>query len=1167
MDKRILNSVKLIICGLLIFVTVNAEAQNLRFSLRDAPLRSVLKVISEQSKFNFVYSDALKIVDSIITIKANNDKPEELFKRIFPPLGILYKIENNQVLLSTREIAYVTGQEQAAKTQSPQKDTLNFKLTGVVKDDKGETLPGITLFIKTKNRAVSTDMNGRYQIDVALGDEINFSSIGFVSKTIKVTSKSSLDVVMASETTLLDEVVVVGYGTTKKSSLVGSVNTISSSRIEDRPITSVGAMLYGTAPGVMATSSGGTPGDDPNIRIRGFGTINSSSAPVIVVDGSIFDISLRTINPSDIESITILKDAASTAIYGSRGANGVVMITTKTGKKDRLSLSVNVSSGVSSRFIENYSVVSPQEYYQLMFEARRNRLVYGMNMDIPTANILAGRGGYYNGTLYTGVFNDLLYNPFKGIDNNEIIDTDAGIVNPAATELKWGDDLDWFKPMTRLGKRNEVSISLSGGTDKSDYYSSVGYLDDNAWMERSFTRRYSIRANVNYKPVKWIKIGTNIAGSIVDSYNQDWSGASSTNPVYTARMVGQIYPVYLHDLLTGEYLTDSDGNRLYDTGGQVIDGIVYPIRPFIGGNRNLVAELFADNAQYRRSSLQTRTYMDLYLLDGLKLTLSANIDNSVYMGEAYRSNNIGAYAGSGIASRTNRNNISTNYQQLLTYNKSFGLHSIEALVGHENYETLTKYNTLSKQGQIVDGNTELVNFTEILDATSYYYGSKVEGFLSRANYSYDNGRYVLEGSFRRDGSSKFYRDVRWGNFWSVGGSWNVVREKFMSSVNWIDVFKLRASYGINGNLEGISNYSWQDLYFLDNNNQNEPGYLQDTSAGNRALTWEKQIQASVGLDFVFFGNTIRGALELFNKVNDDLLFNVVLPASTGITSQHQNIGTMQNRGVELELAGDILKSENYVWTLGVNAAILKNEITRMPDDNPEIIKGTKKLMVGRSIYDFWLRDYYGVDPIDGAALFVFDENLDWDASTCRTMADGTYVTSSPNNARYIYSGSAIPSLYGSFYTSLKYRNFYADVQFGYQIGGKTYDALLAQMSSSGNYGYALSSEMLNRWQREGDITNVPRMDDSKTSVYTTASTRFLTDASHLVLKAATLSYKLPQITNERIGVKNLAITLSGENILLFSARKGMNPMESFDGETSSQYTPSRVVTLGIKFNL
>lgn len=1166
MDKRILKPIKLLASILLLCITVNAAAQNLRFSYNQTPLRTVLKLISEQSKFKFVYSDALKIVDSLVTITANNDKPEELFKRLFTPLNILYKIENNQVLLSTKDIAYVSSSEDR-KEIIVQNTTTTFRLKGVVKDEKGETLPGITVFNKTTEKAISTNLMGEYEIDASLGDDIAFSSIGLASQTIKITSKSNLDVIMLTEMTILDELVVVGYGTTKKSTLVGSVNTINSSRIEDRPITSVGAMLYGTAPGVLATSSSGTPGDDPSIRIRGFGTINSSSSPVIVVDGSIFDISLRTINPADIESITILKDAASTAIYGSRGANGVIMITTKVGKKDKLTLSVNASSGISTRFIDNYEVVSPQEYYQLMFEARRNRLVHGMNIDIPTSNILAGRGGYYNGTLYTGVYNDLLYNPFKGIDNNEIIDTDTGQVNPAATELKWGNDLDWFKPMTRLGKRNEVSVSMSGGTEKSDYYSSVGYLDDNAWMEKSFTRRYSIRANVNYRPIKWIKIGTNVAGSIVDSYNQSWSGANSTNPVYTARMVGQIYPVHLHDLLTGNYITDSDGNKIYDTGGQVFDGITYPIRPFIGGNRNLVAELFADNADYRRSSIQSRTFLDLYLLDGLKITVSANINNSVYMGESYRSNEIGAYAGSGRASRTNRNNQSTNYQQLITYSKNFGLHSIEALVGHENDETLTKYNTLSKQGQIVDGNRELVNFTEILDATSYYYGSKVEGYLSRANYSYNNGKYVLEGSFRRDGSSKFYRDVRWGNFWSVGASWNIVREKFMSSITWIDVLKLRASYGINGNLEGISNYSWQDIYYLDNNNQNEPGYLQDVSAGNRALTWEKQIQASVGLDFVLFKNNLRGSLEFFNKVNDDLLFNVVLPASTGITSQHQNIGTMYNKGIELELLGDIIKSTDYVWTVGINAAILKNQITKMPEDNPEIMRGTKKMMVGRSIYDFWLRDYYGVDPFDGAALFVFDENFDWDAATCRTMEDGSYVTTNPSYSSYVFAGSAIPSLYGSFYTSFRYKNFYADVQFGYQLGGKTYDALLAQMSSSGNYGYAISAEMLNRWQKEGDITNTPRMDDSKTSVYTTSSTRFLTDASYLVLKAATLSYKFPKLTSEKIGVKNLALTISGENLFLFSARKGMNPMESFDGETSSQYTPSRVVTLGLKFNL
>ncbi len=1163
-NKKLLLSKSVLVFICLLF-SVQMRGQNLNFTFKNTPLKGVLKEISNQSNYNFAYSNALKIVDSLVSIEAKNENPLDLFKRIFPPLGILYKVDRSQVLLSTPEIAYPA--DRFSLHTIKREEQSSFTLTGRVIEANGEPLTGVSLYNKSKNSASGTDFNGNFKISASIGDIIELSFIGFASQSFEVVSNAETNFTMQPEISLLDEIVVVGYGTTKKSSLVGSVNTINSSKIEDRPITSVASALYGAAPGVMATSSSGIPGDAPNIRIRGFGTINSSSSPLIVVDGAVFDLSLRSINPNDIETLTILKDAASTAIYGSRGANGIIMITTKKGNKEKMRLSVNSSVGISSRFIDPHEGVSPQDYYQLMFEAKRNALVYGSNIDIADANILAGRGGLYNGILYSGIYNELMYNPFKGIDNNEIIDTATGTLNSAATKLKWGDDLDWYKPMMRLGRRSDASISMSGGTDKSDYYTSLGYLDDNAWMKRSFTRRYAIRGNVNYQPLKWLKLGVNLSGSVVDSYNQDWSGASSTNPIYTARMMGQIYPVYLHDLITGAYLTDSDGNKIFDTGGQTIDGITYPIRPFIAGNRNLVAELLADDMQYRRGTLQSKLYFEISFLKDFKLTVNANLDNSMYMGYSYRSNKVGAYAGSGRASRTNRTNLANTFQQLISYSKTIGKHEIDALVGHESYETETRYNTMNKSGQIVDGNIELVNFTDILSATSYTVGSKVEGFLSRVNYSYDKGRYVIEASFRRDGSSKFFRDVRWGNFYSLGVGWNMERENFLKDVAWINLLKIRGSSGVNGNLEGIGNYSWQDLYILNNNNQSEPGYLQDVSAGNRALTWEKQIQTSAGVDFAFFRNSLRGAVEFFTKTNDDLLFRVILPASTGITSQYQNIGTMKNRGLEIDLAYDFLKSNNYLWTVGINASTLKNRITKMPDDNPELISGTKKLMVGRSLYDFWLRDYYGVDPRDGSALFLFDEELDWDSATCRIMEDGTIVTTSHNNAKYNYKGTSIPSLYGNFYTSFHFGNFSGIVQFGYQLGGETYDSLLAQMSSSGNYGYSLSNEMSRRWQKEGDITDVPRMDDSKISVYNVSSSRFLTNASYLCLNMASISYQLPNKVAKNIGVNSCSFTLSGENLLLFAARKGLNPMESFDGVTSSQYTPSRVVTLGLKLNL
>ncbi|MCL2132881.1 MAG: TonB-dependent receptor, partial [Bacteroidales bacterium] len=739
----------------------------------------------------------------------------------------------------------------------------------------------------------------------------------------------------------------------------------------------------------------------------------------------------------------------------------------------------------------------------------------------------------------------------------------------------WGDDLDWAAPMSRVGKRTDLSVSAGGGNAKSDYFVSFNYLNDDAWMRRSFTDRMTVRANINFSPIKWLRMGTNILGSLVHSYNQSWSGDGTTNPFYTARIIGSIYPVHLHDQLTGEYILDANGNKIWDTGGQEIDGVSYPRRPAASGNRNIVAEIMLDDMQYKRLSLQTRTYAEIMFLNDFKFTVSANIVYSPYSGYSYSSNKIGANAAAanpeerGASSRSERTNSYETYQQLLSYNKVLAdKHEINAVIGHENFETFTKQVTANRTGQIMDGNIELSNFINISSLpNSTTDEHRTEGYFARANYSYDKGRFNVEGSFRRDGTSKFHRDIRWGTFGSIGAGWTVTREDFMQQLNWINNLKLRASYGSNGNLEGISNYAWQDVYFLNHNNQNEPGYYMDPEAANQFLTWEKLVQFSVAVDYALFNSRIKGSVEFFNKVNEDLVFRVIMPSSTGMTSQMQNIGSLYNRGVEIDISGDIIRNSTLTWNVGFTAATLRNRITRMPDNNPELLSGNKKLMLGHSIYDFWLRDWYGVDPRDGAPVYTYNPETSWSEGTCRVMADGTEVTTDISKALYNYVGSSIPDLYGTLRTFLYYKGFSLNVNFSYQIGGKTYDTVHQTLTQAGRYGYAIHKDLVNRWQKPGDITDVPRMDNTNYSVYTTTSTRYLTNASYLFLHSANLSYALPSNLTEKLKLSSLVVNLSGENLLLFSERKGLNPIESFGGTTSYQYSPSRVITLGLTLTL
>ncbi len=489
----------LAIIALLVCFPVWLQAQKLNFDFKDTQVATVLKKISEQTKYKFVYSDALESVNTVTTAKAVDEEPLAFFKRFFPPLNIIYKVDKTQVLLSSKEIA--GNQRNSAPQQS-------WLLEGVVKDQNNQPVVGATVFTPRKDVAM-TDIDGKFSINVYSGDLLTVSCIGYRDAEIKISTQAKVNITMLETTEQLDELVVVAYGTVKKSSLVGSVNMINDKSIESRPVTSVASVLTGSTPGLISTSSTGTPGDDPNMRIRGFGTINSSSAPIYVVDGAIFDVSLRGINPADIESISVLKDAAATAIYGSRGANGVIMITTKKGSKGKESFSVSLSQGLSTRFIQEYEQVSMQDYYQLMYEALRNSYYYNnsVNMDYATATQLAAVGGSYKGNPYSGIYEMLgKFNPFYGIDNNEIIDPKTGKVNPAATRLKWSEkDTDWFDPMSRVGSRTDLSVSASGGTDKSDYYASLNYLDDNSWMKKSFTRRFSARANLNFRPLKWLR--------------------------------------------------------------------------------------------------------------------------------------------------------------------------------------------------------------------------------------------------------------------------------------------------------------------------------------------------------------------------------------------------------------------------------------------------------------------------------------------------------------------------------------------------------------------------------------------------------------------------------------------------------------------------------------
>ena len=1014
-------------------------------------------------------------------------------------------------------------------------------VSGTVSDTSG-SLPGVSIIIKGSSKGTQTDFDGKYQIMAKKGDVIVFSYVGMKSVSITVSDTNTINVSMQEDANLLEEVLVVAYGTAKKSDYTGAATQINSESISNRALANVTGALEGASAGVTVTASSGQPGSGQDIRIRGFGSVGASSSPLYVVDGMIYYGDISAISSNDIESLTVLKDASSTSLYGNKAANGVVMITTKKGKNNEGKFSLNVSSSVVDRSIKEYDRLNADQYYPIMWEALRNTIaIPGISDD---AAVTAA-----NQTASNTIYNQLLNNPYN-VANDQIVGVD-GKLNPNA-QLLYPTDLDWSDAITRLGSRQNYDLSYQGGTEKSDFYASLGYLNEEGYIKNSDYERISGRLNLNYQANKWLKTGLNIAATTSKGNQSQATSAQSSsfvNPIRFTRGIGPIYNIYQHDA-SGAYILDEDGQKIYDLEATRPSGA--------SGGRHIVAEIDWNKDLDEITSLSGKTFFDIKLTEGLVFTTNISFDQRNLYNTIFWNKTVGDGAPGGLASRTYNRRTSVGFNQLLNYSKSFDKHNISALVAHESLDLRINVLDGTKRGIIADGNTELINFVTTSELVSYEDNLNDESYFARLNYDFDS-KYFLSASYRTDGTSKFSEDNRWGNFWSLGGAWRLDKESFISSQNWIDMLKLRASYGELGNNSGISYYAYQGLYNLDYNNQSESGYILGTLEASN-LQWETSASYDVALEFGLF-NKINGTIEYFKRESANLLFDVPLPLSSGSESIPQNIGTMYNKGFEVSLDFDIIKNDNFKWNTSINATTLQNEFTKLPQE--EIITGSKKYMVGKSIYDYWLRNWYGVDPADGAALYVANEDAVTANGSDIRVIDGQTLTTNQANAEYHYAGSAIPDLTGAILNTLSYKNFNLGFLFTYQIGGETLDYNYQAIMSAGTYGTALSTDILNRWQKPGDITNIPRMDASQTTNFNAVSDRWLIDSSYFNLKQISLSYGLPTDVLNQLGISTAQLFVSSENVFSINARKGMNIQEEFNGTTSNVYTPSRIISLGL----
>ena len=1074
-------------------------------------------------------------------------------------------------------------------------------------DEDGQPLPGVSVFIQGTQVGSVTDIDGNYVITNVPSSArvLVFSFIGMETQELPVAAV--VNAVLSSDSEALQEAVVtIAYGAAKRSTLTGAISSVSSEKIANRPVSTVTSALEGTVTGVQVNSTFGNPGSDPSIMIRGNGTINGSSAPLYVIDGVPYGGNLSDLNPADIESMTVLKDAASAALYGNRASNGVILITTKKGSQGRMNVTFSATAGTYNRGIPEYDLADAREFMDIQWLALKNDRQYYYGDDAAAA------AAYANENL---ISERLKLNIFDKPANELFKD---GKLVPNANILKgYQDDLDWFEQTINPGNRMEYNLSASGATDKSDYYFSVGYLDEQGYLNTSGFDRLSGRASVNVKPTTYMKLGLNLNATHQSYLNTSTSSNAYVNPFMYCRNIAPIYPVHLHDVNTGEYILDADGNKQYDPGYYFgADGIQIDTRnQYV--DRHVIWENELNKDVSTRNTMNAIATAEFYFLKDFTLTFNGNINLRSDIEQSYDSAVIGDGKGNnGRGKREEYNYKNYTFQQQLRWTHQFGDHSLNALVGHENYSNHYDYLYGYKTSEVFPNINNLNNFTSITDLFNYANNYRTESYLSRVRYNYQD-KYNFEASFRRDGSSRFHKDARWGNFWSIGANWMISKEAFMQSVGWVNSLKLRADFGEVGNDSGSGLYGYQALY-TSNQNANKGAYYL-SQLPNLDLKWETGQSWGVGIESRLF-NKLTLNIDYFDRRNKDLLFGVILPISAGPTSTSstnpsvtQNIGTMSNRGIEIETNIDIVRNRNWKVNFFANATFLKSKILSLPEQNRKegIIDGTKRYVEGGDRYAYWLYQFAGVDQMTGLSVYELDDERFY--VTDNGAADGEiiygtaedeegnahslmepknytvingvpYVWNAGSYGKKNWSGTATPKVNGSFGFDVSFKGLTLSSLFTYALGAKVYDGIYAaKMGASANPS-SVHEDNLKGW------TGVPagmtetspdRIDPNGIPmIYTFStyggssgptisndagtSTRWLTSGNYLVVKNIALTYELPKRWLTPLQIQGLSLTAACENLFTKAARKGLNPQYSFGGVTSTNtFVTARVFTAGI----
>lgn len=1037
-----------------------------------------------------------------------------------------------------------------------------------------EPLIGATVKAGT-GYAVTTDADGQFVIKLPESiKNLEVSYVGYKTQTVPVKS-GKLTIYLSTANELLDEVIAVAYGSQKKSSFTGSAAVVGAAEIENAQVSNPLNALKGKVAGVQMSNASGAPGaDSPEILIRGISSISAGVDPLIIVDGTPFAGSMNTLNSADIESMTILKDAASNALYGARGANGVILITTKRAKNGEARVTVDVKLGSNSRAQRDYDYIkNPAMYYETYYKALYNYSRYQGNSH-ENANAWANRN------MISGSGYGLQYNVYN-VPNGQALIGLNGKLNPNATlgnvvSYNGQDYLltpdNWTDAAYHNSLRQEYNFSVAKGSDNGNFYLSAGYLDNAGITPASGFSRFTGRLSADTQAKPWLKVAGNLSYTHYDrdQYGrEEGASGSSGNPFAFVSNVAPIYPLYVRDG-QGNIMKDDHGNTIYDYGTPnewyTNAGLA---RPVLGGNANGIGSSYYDKATLSGNAVSASGSVEVRFLNDFRITSNNSVDYLATRSTSFTNPYFGQnHDENGMLSKTSSESINYTFQQLINWSHKFGNHNVALLAGHETYWQRSKSLTGRKSNMFDPSNMELAGMITEVGASSSASDYNNEGWIFRAQYDYMDKAF-LSASYRRDASSRFHPKHRWGNFWSAGGAWIISKENFLKDQTWINILKIKASYGEQGN-DNIGNPLYVNTYEIVNSNGQAS--VVPYTMGNENITWETNGNFNAGVEFALFNNRLSGSVEGFFRNTSDMLFYFPLPPSMGWSGYYANIGDMSNRGFEIDLHGTLVQTSDFTWDINANFTWYKNRITRLPEERrTSVAEGYEGYQnddyfygEGLSLYTIYMPKYAGVEKDTGLPMWYYDKT--------ETLPDGSTVTTQETTTQYSRAtqylcGTALAPMYGGFGTSFQYKWFDLSVDFNYQIGGQTYDSAYASLmgspSADGGIGNNIHADILKAWTPENPNSDIPRFQYGD-QYNSRSSDRFLTNASYLSLSNITFGFTLPEKTAKKLFLQSCRLYLNCDNVWLWSKRQGLDPRMSYSGASgNSSYSPIRTISGGL----